>query len=170
MGMGIGRRLADDMAALGMEVARLKEEVSALREEVRGGRPGATAGHKGAEDLRAAEEEKKRYRERGEALESRFRQQATDPAWASKTTAVVQDALASEKIAASAVRNVECRSGMCRVEIADNGQPPNLDLFPLKVGRELPSLLAYRTEEGGGAGTLVLYLSRDGFTLPNPGD
>jgi hypothetical protein len=57
---------------------------------------------------------------------------------------------------------------MCRVELANDANSEGLKIeeFPMKVGQELPNIMANQVKESDGSTTTVLYLSKDGFALP----
>jgi hypothetical protein len=104
-----------------------------------------------------------RQHQQGGQMESSFRQQTTDPDWSVKTKALIQDALAREKIAAENILNIECRNTMCRVELTNDDQHklPKISNFPLLIGQELPSIMVDQISESNGSTTTILYLSKD---------
>lgn len=115
-------------------------------------------------------ENKERLRKQGELLETGFRQQTTDPKWSEQAKTLVQEALASDKIAAKDIIDIDCRVSMCRVELAnDNGDEPKLSDFPMKISEEMPNIMANQTQESDGSTTTILYLSKDNLASPNSG-
>jgi len=107
-----------------------------------------------------------------DALESGFKQEPTDAAWAAQTTARVEETLAAFAVAPSGVRDIECRASTCRLEIAGDTlldvagkEPASLDKgLPLLVNRladSLPSMTAFQVEDGYGATSTVLFFSRE---------
>ena len=113
---------------------------------------------------------KERLRKQGELLETGFRQQTTDPRWSEQAKTLVQEALASDKIAAKDIIDIECRVSMCRVELAnDNVDEPKLSDFPMKISEEMPNIMASQAQESDGSTTTILYLSKDNLASPNSG-
>ena len=88
--------------------------------------------------------------------------------WSVKAKSLVQEALASDKAASSDIVDIECRTTMCRVELANDGnkQAPKVAEIPKKIGEELPNVLVNQTNESDGSTTTVLYLSKDEFFCP----
>jgi hypothetical protein len=172
--------LKENLTALGKEVARLRADVLALRaglqaQQSKLARSSKHSVQDQAKDIqtltkmRAKEEE--RIQEQGEVLEAGFRGQTTDPNWSAKTKKLIQNALASDKVAVKDIIDVECRSSMCRVELANEGtnQAPKIAEFPMKISEELPNIMVNQTDESDGSSTTILYLSSDDFILPNSG-
>ncbi len=75
----------------------------------------------------------------------------------------VQEALAGNETASTALRAVECRSSTCRVEIVDDGTGKlamAVPLFILQLGKTLPYAMVNQVDQGNGAKTMILYMSR----------
>jgi hypothetical protein len=163
-----------EMAALREEVAHLRAEVSALRQQwrVQGSRQAVVTGggeedpaHNLRPDPATQAEAERRRQEQMAVLETTFRQEPSDYRWSSQATLAVQEALASNETAQAAVRDIECRSRTCRVEIADDGTGMMLanfmPMFALQVASVLPSITANYVKGDNGETTMILYLSRD---------
>jgi hypothetical protein len=172
--------LRENLTALGTEVARLRADVLALRADMQAQQSKLVTASKDPMPDQAKEKvtraeihakEEEYLREQGEVLETGFRQQTTDPNWSVKAKKLVQDALASDKVALKDIIDLECRATMCRVELANDGnsQAPKIAEFPMKISEELPNIRVNQTNESDGSTTTVLYLSKDDFVLPNSG-
>lgn len=171
--------LRENLAALGKEVAHLRADVAALRMDmqmqqsklaasVNNLAPDPVKNPQALTEMRAKEEES--IQKQGEALETGFRQQTTDPNWSVKAKSLIEEALFSDKVASTDIIDVECRASMCRVELANdsNNQAPRITEFPMKISEELPNILVSQTNESDGSTTTVLYLSKDDPVLPDP--
>ncbi len=101
-----------------------------------------------------------------EVAEMRFRQQTVDKAWSSAAKDLVMAALARSggSPATQAVTGIDCRAGMCRVEIvADaNQKATNAQKLPVSVGTAMPYLVsATEYTDGGNTKSSVLFISED---------
>jgi hypothetical protein len=170
----------ESLTALGKEVSQLRADLTALRAELQTKHLAQVSSAKvseqdAAKDAQASTEirvkEEERLQKQGEALEAGFRQQTTDPDWSTKAKGLIQEALASDKVDSKNIIDVECRTSMCRVELANdtNSNAPRIAEFPMKISEELPNILVNQTNESDGSTTTVLYLSKDDFVLPNSG-
>jgi hypothetical protein len=170
----------ESLTALGKEVSQLRADLTALRAELQTKHLAQVSSAKvseqdAAKDAQALTEirvkEEERLQKQGEALEAGFRQQTTDPDWSTKAKGLIQEALASDKVDSKNIIDVECRTSMCRVELANdtNSNAPRIAEFPMKISEELPNILVNQTNESDGSTTTVLYLSKDDFVLPNSG-
>jgi hypothetical protein len=170
-----------EMAALRKEVTHLRAEVSALRQQWRaqGSRQVVVTGegeeappHNPRIDPAAQAEAQRRRQEQMAVLEAAFRQESADYQWSSQTAMVVQEALTSNETAQTVVRNVECRSRTCRVEVVNDGPGIPADFMPMfamQVASVLPSITANHVEDANGVKTTILYLSRDVAEPPDEG-
>lgn len=158
---------AGELSALRQHVARLEREVRSQGQahavvNAAGAEVSATSGDPPATDAESIAE-----RERGRAefmaeLGTAFRNEAIDARWSTATTAAVEAALTADEELRRRVRNVECRSQTCRVEIADDGSRMigvALQTFVMQVGAELPAMHSERVAGAGGSST-VLYMGR----------
>ena len=170
----------ESLTALGKEVSQLRADLTSLRAELQTKHLAQVSSAKVSEqdaatdaqaltEIRVKEEE--RLQKQGEALEAGFRQQTTDPDWSTKAKGLIQQALASDKVDSKNIIDVECRTSMCRVELANdtNSNAPRIAEFPMKISEELPNILVNQTDESDGSTTTILYLSKDDFVLPNSG-
>ena len=88
-------------------------------------------------------------------------------AWAEATRTALQEALDSDTVLASLVRNVECRSTTCRVEFADHAEPgfsASMSAFLSRVGHLLPRMEADITDNPDGTKSASIYLFSDTTT------
>lgn len=171
----------ESLTALGKEVSQLRADLTSLRAELQTNHLAQVSSAKVAEQDDAAKDaqalteirvkEEERLQKQGEALEAGFRQQTTDPDWSTKAKGLIQEALAGDKVDSKNIIDVECRTSMCRVELANdtNSNAPRIAEFPMKISEELPNILVNQTNESDGSTTTVLYLSKDDFVLPNSG-
>src|ERR1700722_19996001 len=65
--------------------------------------------------------------ERPHSALAKMTQEPRDEAWAAKTEALIQDEVVSERPAIYTIRNIECRSSICAVEIES---PPDAYIAP----------------------------------------
>ena len=157
--------LAEDVAALRREVAELHREVRELRRAP--DRPFATDGTAAPDprhDAVARAEADRMERLRAAASEAAFRSEDYDARWSAGTAAAVRAAFSTQDgRGGDAVRNVECRSLTCRIEIGADASAEVERRLPAWIGRlgaTLPNLTATRVDQGDGREATVLYLSR----------
>ncbi|MGH8497689.1 MAG: hypothetical protein ACRERV_02610 [Methylococcales bacterium] len=165
------------MAALKEEMGLLSAEVSALRRAVREQARTLAQASLGAEENQAAkqnpsteaatrEDEVRRHQERMATVEADFRREPAATPWSTRAEAAVQEALASDEAARTAVRSVECRSYTCRVELTDDnsgGLAKFIPLLGLQLVQTLPnmSMMSTQVEDGAGGEATILYLESE---------
>jgi len=150
---GDPERSARQVALLGQELASMRAELAAVRSQVAQARaPAAPAPPEEVEDGEAM------YQARIAAVDAAFRGEPGNPRWADSAGASIRDALAAARIDASLLRNLECRTRTCRIELtgveASNFQK-SFPMFALQLAPTLPEITANRVDER----TTVLYLS-----------
>lgn len=162
-----------EMAALREQVVLLRREVSAVQRQIREQERAATAVAPGREedpandprsDPAARAEAERERQEQMAVIEADFRQEPTDPHWSSEAAAAVQEAMAGDEAARTALRNIECRANTCRVEMTDDDTGKLAKSMPLLVqqlAQTLPSVTANQVDDGDGAKTMILYMSRE---------
>ena len=159
--------LKKDLLALRVEVAALKEEWRQLKDaKPTYGSPLVDSSKKkpmNEEELQAAEE--KYFSQQGEALETLFRQQTIALDWSKETEAFVRKGLATDKISADTIIALECRSSICRLELANgqDGEAPDFIQFSQQIAGELPNIINSQTESG--VSSSVFYLSKEELIL-----
>jgi hypothetical protein len=158
-----------ELAEMRREIAQLRRQVWTQEQRQAAAGPGKAEAQDPAAakdprtDPEARAEQERKYREYMAGVDAAFRKETTDPRWSSATSSAVQTALIADNDLRPLARGVECRSHTCRVEIADDGSGKLgkiLPMFAQQVGQELPSVVANRVEDAGGAATMVLYMFR----------
>jgi hypothetical protein len=165
----------DDLQAYQKEVnaklAMLAAEVTALRQQLRDqamkDQPQASAENETSRNARndpvAQAEEQRKYKELIAAKETAFQQEPLDGQWAPQTSSSLREAMSKNPAMRDAVRNIECRSSTCRVEITDTEQvrsSKSLDNIITQVGDSLPQVTYNQIDEGNGESAMVMYMSR----------
>ncbi len=169
-----------DVTVLRQDVASLKEEVVSLRRQLRELRRAApvvatTPVADPTPDpldpaVRAAAEQQRQ--EQMALLESDFRREPIDQAWAVQATGAVQEALNSDAAGQAALQRLECHSSTCRVELGADETGTlgkSLPLLMQQLAPILPNVTADTLDEENGGG-MVLYLSRASSSPPQPGN
>jgi len=129
----------------------------------------ASGGARAELDTRA--EHERAYRAYMAGVDAAFRAEPIDPAWSSAASSLVRTALSGDSDLRRLLRNVECHSRTCRVELADDGPGKLgvlLPMFAQQVGDQLPSVVADRIANPAGVATIVLYMSRNSETQATP--
>jgi hypothetical protein len=151
----------DAAEQLASEVARLRAEVSALRDQAASSGPASpNEGEQRSPASRA--EAEARYQVYMGTVESAFRAEPDNPAWSQPTLAAVYDAIEQSGIPRSTLRQVECRSHTCRLEIAEEGSAGAEGAIPMllnRLGARLPSTIGNHIDEGDATPRTLLYLS-----------
>ena len=157
---GVQQRLT----ALNEEIVMLKTEMLAVKSAVQ---TLSQAGNTTAPALTPAEERQQtadlraqdaeNLKQRNNQLETDFRKQRTDPSWSSQTRNLIRTALEEENIAGADIIGIECRSTMCRVELAvtNSEQMSKAAMVSAKVGPELPNVMVNQGHDGA-----VFYFSK----------
>ncbi|MET3135052.1 hypothetical protein AAKU55_005355 [Oxalobacteraceae bacterium GrIS 1.11] len=159
---------AADIAMLREELALLRSDIAALKRS--GGAasapentPASLAEKNQHIDPQAREEAEKARKKQMVAVENNFRNEPNDPKWSSTESSHIRDVLSSNPNAQSLMRNVECRSNTCRVELADDGTGNLSKFMPMlavQVAQTLPTISANQVDRGDGTSATVLYMSR----------
>ena len=159
-----------DLALLREQMNSLQRELNSLRQQnltkPKSAVPVTIPAVNEPQDLRrdptaVAEAETAR---RGEMaiIESKFRNEPRNQQWATGAASQIRETLNTNQIPEDNLRNVECRSNTCRVELV-NDQSGNMEKsLPLiinQLGATLPSMVADQIDQGNGVATTVLYLS-----------
>jgi hypothetical protein len=181
-----GRRHADSdpgqlPTKLGDELRRLRAEVATLRTAVQQTAAMATtpAGHRektakplsrSVDDMAARmQAREQRDHEQRPALDTYMDAEGVDTQWSVDTTGVLTQVLASATLAATTVQDIECRTTVCRLAVEHEDRLA-LDqfalMFPLQVAEGLPQLTYFHDQEEDGRIHTVVYLTRQGHSLP----
>jgi hypothetical protein len=104
-----------------------------------------------------------------EAFEGTLVEEDADPGWANAAQRALQEVFHREAMAGLRLVQVDCRTSLCRLELA-------LD-WASSPGESLEQLIHFAPWEGAGfaqideaSGTAVVYLSREGYALPQTRD
>jgi hypothetical protein len=96
-------------------------------------------------------------------LDAAFRKETMDPTWSSPTAAAVKEAISGDERQHLVVRDVECRSHTCRLELPDDGSGSIGKILPVlaqKVGHDIGGITSGHNDDAGAGPTMVLYMSR----------
>jgi hypothetical protein len=103
-------------------------------------------------------------------LDTTLYAEPVDAAWADETAGMLSDVLASADLSATTVRDLTCRRTACRLTVEHTDRQA-LDQFslvlPLQVRADLPQLTFFHEEGAEGRLHTVIYLTRQGHSLPN---
>jgi hypothetical protein len=163
------------------EVRRLRAEVATLRTAVQqtaamvttpagnseeAAEPPPRSGDDMAARMQAQEQRDREYRA---ALDTYVHAEAVDTQWSVDMTGVLTEVLAGAELAATAVQDLECWTTVCRLAVEhENSQ--GLDQFalivPMQVGEDLPQLTYFHDQGTDGRIHTVVYLTRQGHSLP----
>ena len=105
------------------------------------------------------------------ALASRLAGEEVDTDWAGNFQAALDNGLKSESFAGTRLSDVECKSSLCRVTLAhDNAETEELFLENMLDLPVMSNTQAFYKREGNsdGSASLVLYIAREGQSLPLP--
>jgi hypothetical protein len=95
---------------------------------------------------------------------AQFTREDLDQRWANDTGIALEGALASEELKTLAVRNIDCRTKTCRIEVEDDGDSTTLGALPflaMRMADTLPNMVSQRVDQPDGRATVVLYMSRE---------
>jgi hypothetical protein len=143
---------ADEIAALQAQIDKLRTQTAAQR--LNGNAPPV-------DPKRAIEEDRQRHAAYVAGLQSAFGQERVDPRWAPAATSRLWDAINHNDTMRGAMRNVECRSSTCRIQVSDDGSGSvnkNLPLWSQQVTDLLPHMVGQSVVNANGHTETVLYL------------
>ncbi|MGH8557667.1 MAG: hypothetical protein ACRESZ_09445 [Methylococcales bacterium] len=165
--------LKKELRLLKDEVGQLKDKVSslqwALSEQTRtlaqfGANPDESQGFRDPNtEAKMRENAEGLHQERMAKVEADFQRESTDTTWATHAEASVQKAVVEDNLAWNALRNIECRSHTCRIEMTDDnsgGLSQFIPLLGLQLADILPniSMMSSQIEDGSGGNVTILYL------------
>jgi hypothetical protein len=100
-----------------------------------------------------------------EGFEGTLVEEAADPGWASAVQVALQEALDREAMTGLRLVEADCRTSLCRLELAlDGAMPPGEAFEPLIHSAPWDGPWFAHIDEA--SGVAVVYLSREGDTLP----
>ena len=105
------------------------------------------------------------------ALAGRLAGEEVDTDWAGNFQAALDQGLKSESFAGTRLSDVECKSSLCRVTLAhDNAETEEQFLENMLDLPVMSNTQAFykREANGDGSASLVLYIAREGQSLPLP--
>lgn len=158
--------LEQELVTLQRQVTRLDAELTAVRRRldsseasVRNTSPSSPDPE--IDEAEARAQERQEWQEKIASTEWNFRQEPVEAAWAAHAAEKIQQAYEREELVDFPVQAVECRSTLCRVEVALDEQTNQLiPLFALHVGDTFPRLTVKPVADGDDR--VVLFLTRDG--------
>ena len=118
-----------------------------------------------------AEQEQASWEEYMNLVETGLQYEQTDVQWSSKAKAEIENAFTTQELAGASVTDIECRSTLCRIEVAHVDRQPLAEfeiLLPKTLAHILPQALMERVELEDGSTSTLIYLARDGYDLPEP--
>ncbi len=152
------------------QVAMLRAEIAELRKKQSvAGTAGLASDENPVErreaplDAKEMERQKEEWHAHIADVEAAFHEEARDPNWAAAVGSSVRQAFRSDEAVAAKLRNVDCRSRTCRLELSDNGPEPVSDmLMPVlaQLTGSLPKVKSDQIVDANGQKTVVLYMSR----------
>ncbi|HEY5808320.1 MAG TPA: hypothetical protein VIT67_10155, partial [Povalibacter sp.] len=95
---------------------------------------------------------------------AQFTRESLDQRWANETGIALESVLAAEELKALAVRNIDCRTKTCRIEVEDDGSGITSGALPflaMRMAETLPNIVSQRVDQPNGRATVVLYMSRE---------
>ena len=113
---------------------------------------------------RSREQESAAFHEYMQEVASKFRSERTDAAWATASSSTIKQAIGLVPPLQGGLRDVECRSQTCRVEMIDNGTEAfSTALPPLAsaLAKNLNTIRAERIDAQDGKKILVMYMSNE---------
>jgi hypothetical protein len=123
------------------------------------------------EDMTAlTQAQAQRDRDQQAQLDTALQAEPVDAAWAEATASQLSEVLAGAEVGATVVRDLTCRQSACRLTV-EHATRQELEQFtllvPLQVGTVLPQLTFFHDEDATGRLHTVVYLTRQGHTLPS---
>lgn len=170
--------LMDELGALRREVLLLRADLSGVRNRVQQleQSENRSTSDEDAQTIESPEEvfaarteAAQRAEDRLGAIEAAFLGEPTDRSWSADTSMAIDEALQSEQLRGTNVRSVECRSTMCRVEVAHDDPRKRMEFglwLPAKLGGVLPTFITKEVDEGEGVTGSILFLVRLDHQLP----
>jgi hypothetical protein len=159
----------EDVDGLRRQVAELERKLGVLTAHVATQKPDGA----GAEEPRPATHEPVPFEEQVErdkvawekhiaSVAAAFQAERRDPAWAGSTTSLLRARAGSDKVIGPTVKDIDCRSKTCRVELVDDQKGEfarKLPDFLKEVSNVFPMGQARTVDNPDGTKTLSVYLS-----------
>jgi hypothetical protein len=164
---------ADDVrvAQLTQQVEALQRSLSAVQSQLASQpRANTAAGARPASDSQSSELDveaqraldAERRRQYMAGVAANFNNERVDPAWAMRVASQVTAAFEGRDKLRDRLRNVECRTQTCRVEMDEddaNEVSQQMPFVSLALVNVLPSMSVEHIDQGNGRRTMIMYLS-----------
>lgn len=158
-----------ELEALAVQVLALRNEVAALRSE-RGSQSPAShdrAPNDSPTPVREGESSEEEWMKAREVamteLQAEFSTEVRDGKWSSAMSSSIRQSADKDDIVKRALRDVDCRSTTCRVELVADGSVSfneALTPFAMSLSASLPTIQFDHTTDTTGQKIVVLYLTR----------
>ena len=156
--------------ALRSQVAQLELRVAALTaliaEQKQGsgtpGQLGPDASDAPAPTPEQVERDKAQWEDQMVAVDADFEAEPRDSRWASSATNLLRDRATDDEVMRTALKQIDCRSTICRVDMIDDQKGDfarQLPVFLQSLGSAFPTGQASTVENPDGTRTLSIYLS-----------
>ncbi|MGH8520166.1 MAG: hypothetical protein ACREU9_01710 [Gammaproteobacteria bacterium] len=178
------KKITGGLSKIQEEFSRLKKETAALRERI-GGDSDANGDHRSlnsANDdsldasqrteegpIAAGHEQADKDYERMQIINNVFSAEPTDRQWSAETNNLVKQFFEDVEPLQVDLSDVECRSTLCRVEVnyKDAAADEFALRFPMHVGKALPNITYHYEQHDDGHTSVVMYLAKEGYQLPD---
>jgi hypothetical protein len=160
--------LKEDIGRLQYQLSLLRQQASSTTER---GRQSPEADRSSDQMLAEdpSEKAKQVYQERMETLESSFRSEPEDAKWSSNARSTVWELLNRDEALRVATRHLECRSSLCRMELAEDSSGAlygSMVSMARSLAKIFPRIEGNRIDGADGKATLVYYMLRTPYS-PN---
>jgi len=169
LGAEASRVTPESTEALRRQVAQLQLQVAGLAAQVNSPKLDASAQGAAPAPAEAAltspeqvEHDRVAWEEHMTAVAADFQAEQRDGRWAQTNASMLQDRATADSVMRGAVKQIECRSTMCRVDMLDDQKGQfgrQLPLFLQSVGPTFPAAQVTTVMNGDGTKTLSVYLS-----------
>ena len=105
-----------------------------------------------------------------QVINTTFETEPVDGDWSFETTDLITQSLDIEQFPDTTMQNVECRSSLCRMEVAhaDEESQRLFELeFPMLVAEQLPAMSFDQQQLDDGSFSSIIYMARSGFNMPS---
>ncbi len=157
------RALRAQVAGLEMRLAALSKEVSDQKNQAAVADESSAASSATAEET--IEHDRVVWQDHMKEVAAAFQSELRDQTWAQSHTAFLQERLTADQLMRGALRNIDCRSTTCRLDMVDDrkgGFDRGLPAFLQKLGATFPSGQASTIDNPDGTRSVSVYLSTAG--------
>ncbi|MEE9397883.1 MAG: hypothetical protein V3V31_12810 [Methylococcales bacterium] len=159
--------LRQRLKKLNQVVSEQSSELASLRTKIDNMEDPEMDGEKDYSGITKSEE---KAMQRIALLEENVRSEPVDNNWTPQAEDAIHRALSDAELGGTAIINVDCRSTLCRMEIAHDNSQALLafqDTFFSQVSGLLPGVLMDHIERENGTTETVVYLARESYALPS---